>query len=124
MFRAMEAGKLPVEYYICGDDAYSGCGEQMLCPYAGPNQPFAEDVFNFYQSRTRIAVECAFDELVGRWGILWRPLRHEYGDRYHSVLRPPAQLVHRTPCRHASFRARSVRARKHDHRWWTGRTAT
>ena len=77
MFRAMEAGKLPVEYYICGDDAYSGCGEQMLCPYAGPNQPFAEDVFNFYQSRTRIAVECAFGELVGRWGILWRPLRHE-----------------------------------------------
>ena len=34
-------------------------------------------MFNFYQSRTRIAVECAFGELVGRWGILWRPLRHE-----------------------------------------------
>jgi hypothetical protein len=74
---AVAAGKLPVGYYIVGDDAYKSCGEQMLCPYPGRNLSHEQDVFNFYQSRTRISVECAFGELVGRWGILWRALRHK-----------------------------------------------
>jgi hypothetical protein len=76
LYREMMAGKLPVGFYLVGDDAYSACGAQMLCPYAGRNLVHTRDVFNFYQSRTRIAVECAFGELVGRWGILWRTLRH------------------------------------------------
>ena len=75
LYRLMVAGKLADEFYFVGDDAYKSC-QQILCPYPGRDLPHAEDVFNFYQSRTRICVECAFGELVGRWGILWRPLRH------------------------------------------------
>ena len=36
-----------------------------------------EDSFNFHQSSQRIAIECAFGELVQRWGILWSPMRHD-----------------------------------------------
>ncbi|CAJ1940940.1 unnamed protein product [Cylindrotheca closterium] len=33
-----------------------------------------KDAFNFYLSSCRIYIECAFGELVMRWGILWRTL--------------------------------------------------
>ena len=33
-----------------------------------------KDDFNYYHSRTRINIECAFGILVKRWGILRRPL--------------------------------------------------
>ena len=34
-----------------------------------------DDVYNFYHSQLRITVERAFGQLVGRWGILWKPLK-------------------------------------------------
>ena len=33
-----------------------------------------EDMFDFYQSSARMAIECAFGILVRTWGCLWRPL--------------------------------------------------
>ena len=76
LYAKMEAGKLADEFYLVGDDAYSSC-RQILCPYPGRGLDQRCDAFNFYQSRTRIAIECTFGELVGRWGVLWRPLRHK-----------------------------------------------
>ena len=34
-----------------------------------------EDNYNFFQSSSRISVECAFGEIGLQWGILWKPLR-------------------------------------------------
>lgn len=35
------------------------------------------DAFNFYLSSSRIHIECAFGELVRRWGILWKTLQFD-----------------------------------------------
>ncbi len=37
----------------------------------------ARTLLTFWQSHLRINVECAFGELVQRWGILWRPLHYK-----------------------------------------------
>ena len=57
-----------------GDEAYRS-SNYMLTPWSGRNLPVDKDAFNFYQNRMRINIECAFDFLVQRWGVLWRPLR-------------------------------------------------
>ena len=69
----MEA-ELPPDNFIVGDEAYRA-SNVMLTPWSGRNLPVAKDAFNFYQSRMRITIECAFGMLVQRWGVLWRPLR-------------------------------------------------
>lgn len=33
-----------------------------------------KDAFNYWQSRMRINIECAFGILHARWGVLWRPI--------------------------------------------------
>ena len=33
-----------------------------------------EDDYNFWHSNSRIRIECAFGELVMRWGIFWRTI--------------------------------------------------
>ena len=63
-------------YWIAGDDAYA-CSEWLLCPYSKQScRGYQErDDFNFYQSRCRINIECAFGMLVHRFGVLRRPMR-------------------------------------------------
>ena len=57
---------------IYGDKAY------VNTPYTTP--PFKavssgiKDAYNVYHSQLRINIECAFDMLVNRWGILRSPL--------------------------------------------------
>ena len=40
-----------------------------------------DDDFDFEQSSLRINIECAFGELVRRWGVLWRPLEMDFKKR-------------------------------------------
>ena len=66
-------GCLPETYYLIGDSAFT-CNHSMITP--------GRDLdFNYELSRLRINVECAFGELVRRWGILWRPLEMHFDKR-------------------------------------------
>ena len=49
----------------------------LLVPYpqAGPRS--LEDNYNYYHSNCRIRIECAFGEMVMRWGIFWRTLNFD-----------------------------------------------
>ena len=67
-------GKLPMHYWFVLVDAYS-CTEQTITPYPGRGLDDRKDAFNFYQSSTRIKIECCFGLLVARWGILWREIK-------------------------------------------------
>ena len=58
-------------YYIVADDAYPN-GEYILTPFPGDDLPDFKDNFNFFQSKARINIECAFGMLARRWCILWR----------------------------------------------------
>ena len=60
-------------YYGMGDDAYADA-EYLVTPWPGRNLPDDRDNFNYWQSRLRIVVECAFGRLTKRFGCLWRPL--------------------------------------------------
>ena len=66
--------------FIVGDSAY-GLTPFLLVPYDqneikrhGGDVDGSLDSFNFHLSSCRINIECAFGELVMRWGILWRTL--------------------------------------------------
>ena len=66
-----------IDAWISADDAYIGpanCSDSLLTPFAGKNLSAEDDCFNFWQSRLRIEIECAFGALVARWGILQRTL--------------------------------------------------
>jgi hypothetical protein len=71
--RRLEAGDLDKQFQIVGDEAY-GLRSYLVTPYSGRMLPIEKDSFNFYQSRLRINVECAFGILVARWGVLWRKI--------------------------------------------------
>ena len=72
--RLIRKGGIPLKYYFVGDDAYSAAAH-MCVPYSGHHEYRSpEDNYNFYQSSTRIVIECAFGMLVRRWGILWRKI--------------------------------------------------
>ena len=60
--------------FLVGDSAYPLMG-YMLVPIEGIKPLSEEDSFNFWLSNSRIQIECAFGELIMRWGIFWRPLR-------------------------------------------------
>ena len=63
---------MPLRHYFVGDDAYSA-SRQMGVPFSGSHGfRSPKDNFNFFQSSTRINIECAFGILVRRWGVLWR----------------------------------------------------
>jgi len=61
-------------FYFIGDSAYL-LKSFLLTPYDNVMHGTPEDNFNFFQSSSRIYVECAFGEIDLRWGILWRPLK-------------------------------------------------
>jgi hypothetical protein len=59
--------------YLAGDSAYA-LAVFLLTPFDNAGPKSIEDSFNFYHSSSRIFIECAFGELVMRWGIFWRRL--------------------------------------------------
>ena len=66
--------------FILGDAAY-WLSSFMMTPYEKTemkNDPqHHKDAYNFYQSSCRIHIECAFGELIMRWGIFWRALQFD-----------------------------------------------
>ena len=64
-------------HYIVGDSAYN-LTPFLLTPFTTDevrqDRTGNCDAFNFYLSSSRIHIECAFGEMVFRWGILWRTL--------------------------------------------------
>ena len=78
---------------IYGENAYSNT-PYITTPVKSVSYG-PEDAFNYYQSASRIYVECAFGEITLRWGIFWTPLqfhisKHRYvidaAFRLHNLL--------------------------------------
>ena len=67
-------------FYLVGDSAYN-LTPFLLVPYSTDDirndRGDMCDAFNFFLSSSRINIECAFGELVRRWGILWRTLHFD-----------------------------------------------
>jgi DDE superfamily endonuclease len=74
LFTTLSSGALPRGYWVAGDEAYV-CGEGLITPHSCRQLNEAQDCFNYWQSSARIHIEQEFGILVGRCGILWRPLR-------------------------------------------------
>ena len=83
-----------ITFYLVGDSAYA-LRPFLVTPYDSALPGSAEDAFNYYQSASRIYVECAFGEITLRWGIFWTPLqfhisKHRYvidaAFRLHNLL--------------------------------------
>lgn len=72
--KALTSGKLPAQFHVAGDEAFVA-SNSLLTPWPGRELPRDKDAFKFFHSRQRQAIECAFEILVQRWGILWRSLR-------------------------------------------------
>ena len=77
-------------YYAVCDEALA-CTENLLVPYGGRQLGIWKDSFNYHLSAMRQCIERAFGLLVGRWGILWRPLLVAI-DRWPSVIHACAKL--------------------------------
>lgn len=66
---------LPDGYFVVGDNAYVNTNH-LLVPFPGQiSSTDPRDAFNFYLSQLRVRVENCFALIVGRWGVLWGPLR-------------------------------------------------
>lgn len=78
LLKTMMPELMEKQLFIAGDTAY-GITPFLITPYdviqASDDINGAKDSFNFHLSSCRIYVECAFGEMVMRWGILWRTLR-------------------------------------------------
>jgi DDE superfamily endonuclease len=63
--------------FIAGDSAYN-LTSFLVTPYetdeVSSDSDHMKDSFNYHLSSCRIYIECAFGELVMRWGIFWRTL--------------------------------------------------
>jgi hypothetical protein len=62
---------------IFGDLAYTNC-RYFATPYKSVSAGTKDD-YNFYHSQIRIKIECAFGQLVSRWGLLRRALPAKMG---------------------------------------------
>lgn len=60
--------------FIIGDSAYT-LASYLLTPHDNASSQSMEDDFNYYHSSCRINIECAFGEIIMRWGIFWRKLQ-------------------------------------------------
>ena len=63
-------------FFIVGDSAYN-MESFLLVPYDNAMPGSVEDAYNFWQSNSRIRIECTFGELIMRFGIFWRTLRFD-----------------------------------------------
>ena len=72
--RCMADPSWPYEHWLVGDAAYPA-SDFMITPFLGRLLDSREDSFNFYQSRIRINIECAFGLLWKIWLILQSPLQ-------------------------------------------------
>ena len=70
----LEKNPLPPGYWIARDEAYV-CNDYLITPYSAvrAKDDINKSNFNFYLSRCRINVECAFGIQVGRFGFQRRP---------------------------------------------------
>jgi hypothetical protein len=91
--KSLDDGNLKPGFWIAGDAAYP-CTSYMIGPYSAIDTGADErkDNFNWSQSQLRIRIEMAFGQLVGRWGILWKPLRYDW--RRASVLAMACAKLH------------------------------
>jgi hypothetical protein len=76
--------------FLIGDSAYTLLSF-FLIPFESSATALGspQDGFNFWHSNSRIRIECAFGEIIMRWGIFWRPLRfklHQCGDIINAAL--------------------------------------
>ncbi|KAL7451526.1 hypothetical protein ACHAWC_003355 [Mediolabrus comicus] len=78
-------------FYFVGDSAYPLC-VYLLVPYDDADAASQNDAFNFWLSNSRIRIECAFGELIMRFGIFWRSLRFRSLDKCNRVIRAAALL--------------------------------
>jgi DDE superfamily endonuclease len=62
---------------IFGDSAYMNC-RYFATPYKSVSSGTKDD-YNFYHSQLRIKIECAFGQLVARWGVLRRAIPSNLG---------------------------------------------
>ena len=70
--RGIYAGLLG-DFFLLADNAYV-CRPNVIVPGD-------DDDFNYEQSQMRINIECAFGELIRRWGVFWRPLEVRFDRR-------------------------------------------
>eukprot|EP00039_Didymoeca_costata_P009584 m.126968 g.126968 ORF g.126968 m.126968 type:complete len:416 (-) comp14534_c0_seq2:137-1384(-) len=72
----LDRKELNARFHIIGDEAFTN-GEQLCTPWSGRAGVLSDDkdAYNYYLSYQRQCIERAFARLVGRWGILWRPLQ-------------------------------------------------
>lgn len=59
--------ELPEGYFILGDAAYPA-SDRILVPFPGTSLSVSQDVFNYYQSQCRMAIEQTFGILVSKFG--------------------------------------------------------
>jgi DDE superfamily endonuclease len=74
--RSEADGGLPYWAPVAADNAYgngSACG-RALTPFPSALSS-RQEAFNYYLSSLRILIEQVFGVIVGRWGILWSPMR-------------------------------------------------
>ena len=62
---------------LFGDSAYMNC-RYFATPYKSVSSGTKDD-YNFYHSQLRIRIECAFGQLVARWGLLRRAIPSKVG---------------------------------------------
>jgi hypothetical protein len=68
IYRSLQNGLLAPGLCLFGDNAYTN-SVFMATPFSGVGGG-SKDAYNFYHSQLRINIECAFGQLVNRWGIL------------------------------------------------------
>jgi hypothetical protein len=70
----LDGNSLAPHWVVVGDDAFKSRGH-VLSPFAGHSLMPDQRNFNYFVSKMRCVVECAFSLWKGKWGIFWRPLR-------------------------------------------------
>ena len=71
--------------YLVSDSAYA-IRSYLLVPYENAQPGSKQYSFNYFLSRNRIYVECAFREIDRRWGIFWSPLTGALLDNHQYVI--------------------------------------
>jgi DDE superfamily endonuclease len=85
LFHKMERpGFLAPGLCLYGDAAYVNCN-YFVSPYKNVSGGSRDD-YNFFHSQLRINIECAFGQLVQRWGLLRRALPSNFGIRKSTAL--------------------------------------